>query len=642
VEYQAFTRAAGRMGAIPWGFWTAHDWRTRPVRIPTCIMGYKPSVVLYPGVRRAQGWLHLNPSFYRRTCYYMCIGGAAFVRDEQDYSRYVDLDGDGNCRLSWYGRIWQEVSDFRDHYGDLGTPYTPVGVLLSWDNGYEFRGSKAFFRFDYNDGEHMTRELFHRVIFPSKEGDGNEQDMFGPTPHGDLFDPLRIDTPEGPLPLELLENYRVLLCAGEQNFDKAVAGRLKDYVRQGGVLVVNVKQLSGELGGDFTGIELAGEEREANAMACVADGKQLTSGAFRYTPLRLRESATALYRVGADDVVVSRHAYGKGVVIVVGAHWLLESKKEVTSKAEWHAHIMKYPKERRCVVRAHMLPLADDLIGRLVKELVPFEVRGKHVRERVLYQVNRKGKGWVIALYNNSGRQTQNARGPEIVWPDKYVEVELAAGAEFKDAVEWLSRERLSFAGKDGARVLRLGIQPGDLKVVEIQPEVIPPVTVVEAPNLALKQPVTASSTGKDAGHGHTPSPKDPERAVDGDLSPASAWWSYAHCPQWLQVDLGAAKRIGSVRTVMLWSEDNDILPRIYQFHVEASIDGKTWTRLYDETKNLSTAHRQGYHRHFDPVEARYVRVTTTHSTAFSGGQIVELEVYGDAKTAQEYAWRTP
>jgi len=642
VEYQAFTRAAGRMGNIPWGFGPAHDWRARPVRIPTALMGYNPKVVLYPGVRRGQGWLHLHPSFYRRTCYYMAIGDAAFIRDEQTHSRYVDLDGDGNCRLSWYGLIWQEAMDFLAHYGGCGTPYTPVGVLLGWDNGYEPWGSKAFFRFDYNDGEHMTRELFHRVIFPSQEGRGNEQDMFGPTPHGDLFDPLRIDTPEGPLPLELLENYRVLFCAGKQNLDKAVADRLKEYVRQGGTLVVNVKQLTGELGVDFTGIEPAKEEREAKTMACVLDGERLTSGTFRYAPLTLRGNATALYRVGTDDVVVSRYTYEKGVVIVVGAHWMLESKKDITSKTEWHAHIMKYPEERRRVVRAHMLPVADDLMGRLVKELVPFEIRGKQVRERVLYQVNRKGKGWVIALYNNSGRQTQNAQGPEVVWPDKYVEVELAADAEFKDAAEWIRRERLALTEKDGVKVLRLGIPPGDLRVVEIQPDPIPPVRAVEAPNLALKQPATASSTGKDTHRGRALSPKTPERAVDGDLSPSSAWWSYGHCPQWLQVDLGAVKKIGSVRTVMLWSENNDILPRIYQFYVESSTDGQNWTKLYDETKNLSTAQRRGYHRHFDPVKARYVRVTVTHSTAFSGGQIVEFEVYGDTKAEREYPWRTP
>ena len=69
---------------------------------------------------------------------------------------------------------------------------------------------------------------------------------------------------------------------------------------------------------------------------------------------------------------------------------------------------------------------------------------------------------------------------------------------------------------------------------------------------------------------------------------------------------------------------------------------GETWTKLYDETKNMATAHRTGYRRHFDPVEARYVRVTVTFSTAFSGGQIVEFEVYGDTKVPREYAWRTP
>ena len=79
-----------------------------------------------------------------------------------------------------------------------------LGILLAWDNGFEARGSKVFFRFEYNDSEHMAREFFNRVLYSYHEGKGNEQDLFGPTPYGDIYDPLRIDTPKGPLPMELL------------------------------------------------------------------------------------------------------------------------------------------------------------------------------------------------------------------------------------------------------------------------------------------------------------------------------------------------------------------------------------------------------------------------------------------------------
>ena len=44
----------------------------------------------------------------------------------------------------------------------------------------------------------------------------------------------------------------------------------------------------------------------------------------------------------------------------------------------------------------------------------------------------------------------------------------------------------------------------------------------------------------------------------------------------------------------------------------------------------MFAAHRRGHHRHFDPAQARYVRITVTRSTAGAGGQVVEFEVYGD------------
>ena len=622
AEFQAFVRGAARMGNIPYGLWPAHDWYTYAVTpsLPKHVNDRRSSRNKRPAdaYRKARGWQFFLPDFFRRTTYYMCMSNPLVVADESYNQRYVDANGDGNYRLTWYGQMWEEVMDFADRHPDRGTPYTPVGIALNWESGFQPWGSKAFNQWDYDYGEHMTREFFHSVVWPNQERRGHQQDLFGASPHGDIFDPLRIDTPNGPLPMDLLRDYRVLFCVGHQNIDAAVAARLKEYVAQGGVLVLNVKQLSEQLDRDFLGVAPGSHEREADRMTCLVDGKELTSGAFKYTPLKLQSGADALYMIG-DDVAVSRHPYRKGFVLVVAAHWMLETKIAELKVVRW----MKRWK-------ATMLPLADDLLGRLVKPLLPFEVRGEHVRDRVLHQVNRKGKGWVVALYNNAGRETQYGRGPEKIWPDRRVDVEMVVAPDTKDAVEWLGHRRLRFVKQGGQRLLRVPLEPGEVRIVETQPSTIPALRTVEPVNLALNRPVTASSSAPKHG---------PERAVDGQAGIYDAWWSDHFCPQWLQVDLGKAQRIRSIKTIMMWSEDNRIFPRIYQYYVETSVDGKTWSRLLDETGNLFAAHRRGHHRHFDPVQARYVRVTVTRSTAGAGGQIVELEVYGDEKAIKVCPW---
>jgi hypothetical protein len=626
--FQAFTRAAGRMGNIPWGY--------APGANGELIWGFPPfRSTGGPNLwdQGARGWCPVSPNCWRRMLYYWCMGSAAIIRDEETHRTISDPENDGTWRLNWYGQTVEEVMDFSDRHADRGTPYTPIGVLLAWDNGFEGTlgfNLKAFNRFEYDDGEQMTRELFHRVLYPTDERWTNIMHFFGASSHGDIYDPLRIDTPRGPLPLELLTNYKVLFAVGRQNVDDALVNRLKEYVTQGGALILNVKQLEGSLRDkDFVGVELGENDRKETRVTCLLDGKKLSSGPFTYTPLKLQTQATAIYGAPNGDVLIARHPFGKGTVITVGAHWMLEDEKT------------QDPVQG---TRAHILPMANDMVGRLVKAVLPFEVRGENVAERVLYQVNRKGKGWVISLYNNSGREAFNGAGPEKVWPDHRVDVEIAVAPEITHAVEWISRSRVGILrqNEDHSGVLWVALEPGDVRIVEIQPQDIPPVVVAERVNLALNRPVKASSSCE-AGFRDQAAAADhgPEMAVNGNRENDDAWWSKEHCdpktPQWLEVDLGKVKNINSINTVFMWSEDNQILQRIYQYYVETSVDGKTWSKLFDESKNMMPAHPRGHHCFFKPVEARYVRITTTLNTAQSGGQIVEFEVYGDKKAPRIY-----
>jgi chitodextrinase len=135
--------------------------------------------------------------------------------------------------------------------------------------------------------------------------------------------------------------------------------------------------------------------------------------------------------------------------------------------------------------------------------------------------------------------------------------------------------------------------------------------TLTAGNDLAQGKPVTASSYSE---------PNTPQLAVDGDLSTRWAQGLGLPDPSWIQVDLGAVTSINGAITTFE-------LPSGYQYRLEYSVDGVTWSTLEDHTA-ARTTERTNYAVLPNPVDARYVRLTVTGSN-WNGGSIYELQVYG-------------
>ncbi|QXE38906.1 discoidin domain-containing protein [Streptomyces sp. GMY02] len=130
--------------------------------------------------------------------------------------------------------------------------------------------------------------------------------------------------------------------------------------------------------------------------------------------------------------------------------------------------------------------------------------------------------------------------------------------------------------------------------------------------DLALNKPVTASSYSED---------NTPERAVDGNLSTRWAQGLGLPDPSWIQVDLGKDTSVSSVVTTFE-------KPSGYQYRLEYSTDGSSWSTLDDHT-SANTVSAANYSFADKPVTARYLRLTVTGSS-WNGGSIYELQAYGD------------
>jgi hypothetical protein len=119
--------------------------------------------------------------------------------------------------------------------------------------------------------------------------------------------------------------------------------------------------------------------------------------------------------------------------------------------------------------------------------------------------------------------------------------------------------------------------------------------------NIALNKPVTfsAQEVGSEASN-----------LVDGTTT---AKWSAQTYPQWAQIDLGQNYSIDKTELVP-YSD------RAYQYKVEVSTDGTNYTQVVNRTANT-----QGgalLTDTFDAVTARYVRLTVTGASNYTGGWV--------------------
>ena len=603
---QAITRGTARMWNVPFGYFPAYDWLAR-ISPPMYSHMQNPRM----GYQNQQGLLKISPSLYERIWVYNLMGNAAIIADESDHSRYIDLSGSGKYRFNWYGEICEKMRCFSEDY-DFGISYNPVAIALSWHNGLVYTGDKAFYRFPYNRGEQMSRELIHRVAYSFNESH-QITDELGPTAYGDIFDILRLDTPKGAVDLELLKVYPVLFLAGNQRFTPDVKKVLLSYVQNGGTLILNTSMLKGgEFDNTFLGASINPKKLVGKETICTIDKLKLPSGKFNYLALMPNRGTKVLYTVNGKAVVTQSN-YGKGRVILCSQEYLLEDREIIIDSV------------RRC----KMLPTAYDLMKRISQEVLPIRFNGSKLAEQLMYQVNRKKNSYVIALYNNGGlyfeKQSNQGLAIEKADPNGSLNFTMTVPNNIKDAVSFTRHEKLYFTSGKNGKILNFTIEPGKYEVIEISTEIIPDLVVTRPVNLALKKKVKADSATARFGA---------EKAVDGNEDFFSAWWSAKACPQSMVVNLGKIETISSCKVIAAWSISNEIYPRFSQYKVWYSNDNKNWKLATDESKNVQFDVPTGLHRYFPtPIRAQYFKLEVTFNSTRQGAQIVEFQLFEAGKT---------
>ena len=226
----------------------------------------------------------------------------------------------------WAGSTWS-LRQWVDKHPDRGVMYTPVAFMLDFYNGWNmprhlYRGDKykIWGKFPYEKGDYLIDGVF-RMVWPGYEDCSylrNERGFLTATPFGDIFDVITNRCHP-----EILKQYAAVMLLGDVEMTPEVIGRLADYVRAGGDLVIDARAAKA-LPAELTGVRL-----EAQAKGCtshlLADGQTFEEQPYGYTILS-RDSAGSLLvnEHGHPLVTVNRAGEGR---VVVGAvdHWMTDA-----------------------------------------------------------------------------------------------------------------------------------------------------------------------------------------------------------------------------------------------------------------------------------------------------------------------------
>ena len=397
-------------------------------------------------------------SWYRKSYYLYYMSGASAIYLEQGFDQFFKPGpGEHPLQLNPLGRITEEFVRFAEKHPDRGTPYTPVAFLLDPAHGWDMTDYPqwAFGASQINRSDRALRELFGAAYYPGlvREGEpaSGERQAFVPGVFGNIFDVLVAtrDTPVTPVrhhaqdaratSIDAIDSYRALVAGGEIEWTPSWAKKLEDYVRSGGVLVLNAAQTKG-LPMSLLGVRLKGENAEAHNARCLLPNEPATDlhgGVFRYTRVDLAAAQPLMVTTsGQPEPLVTVNKIGRGKVIFVAVPDLLGEDER-------------------------MPPVVAHLLAHLASEATPVEVNGD-----VEYLINRNSNGWVVTLFNDSGVfKPQQGMAQVDRGASANVTIRLR-NQKLSSAVDWIRDAKLGVS--EGA-IVNLTIPAGAIAIVELK-----------------------------------------------------------------------------------------------------------------------------------------------------------------------------
>lgn len=381
-------------------------------------------------------------SWYRKCYYLYYMAGASAIYLEQGFDQFFKPGpGEHPFQLNPLGRITDEFMRFAEKHPERGVPYTPITFLLDPAHGWEMTDYPQwpFGISQISKSDRALRELFGAAYYPAPVVEGEpataDRQTHVASVFGDIFDVLvASETGQG-----TIDAYRALVVGGRIEWSSSWVAKLEEYVRKGGVLVVNAAQTKG-LSQELLGVRATGTTAEAHNANCLMPNEtntDLHGQIFRYEKVTPLKSAQVLIQTPGGDPLVTANKVGRGTVIYYALPDLLGEDERLT-------------------------PFAAHLLAHLCSDATPVRVSGE-----VQYLVNRNERGWVVTLINNKG-VLKPQQGLAQVDRSASVEVKVSLkGRAAAQAREWIDEKKLDLLRENGDSSVKLNIAPGGVKIVE-------------------------------------------------------------------------------------------------------------------------------------------------------------------------------
>lgn len=531
-----------------------------------------------------------------------------------------DMDANGTFQPTALGRITKDLLDYADRVPERGTVYAPVALVQGWDRGDE---QQYFGKVAFDNADWMNYALLNDLLLPEHRHAKNTGEYSVTAPFGELMDLLQ-PNPNKPVDPKIFDGYKVLVLMGGITLSEQFKTVLQDYVRNGGILVVNAADAKNQFDNGFTGVEI-GNSFQATEVKNNITGKVFSEKPFNCFQLSPK-GAESMYSSGGKPVV-TENPYGKGHVIVAAPEYMLAIEKQPTMESRL----------KNRVVRPLLLTVWSDFFDSLFAAVSPFEVRVRpEDKPDISWSICKKGDKWTLALYNYSLKReelVQDSVGTACItanYPYKAIPVEIVCRFPAEDVVELFEGREVKVQQIDGRTHVRLMCRGGDIGIYEFSRTRTPLPAYPRHMNYSLNKPVEASSTFK----GYSA-----EYAVDGKENNGNFWQSGDEkgvfaTPQSLTVDLQKPEWIDHIKLIYhVWEQrDPELRQNAYKYQVQSSMDGKDWKTVVDESKNESPAGLGGIETWFKPAQARYVKLLVLRNSSNGGAQVVEFAVMGAAK----------
>ncbi len=438
-QYQMmFHRGAARQFDIPWCWYAAAHITIRDAKGRSMGKGGEPCAW-----KKAE---HFGPACgasmnsRERVSYMAYLSGANAYQRETACHNYWDATaiGDDRWKPATEGRMYIDFFNFTKRNPKRGIPYTPIALLVAYDRGTSRIPGKAFWRYRYLQSDNML-DAFVTTIFPPVSAwkmhrRGIEITLMN-SKYGDIFDAITPDFEKSEAFARILPAYKAAILIGDYEENPGMVKAMVNYVRGGGTLILNAKQLHLKFSDGFTGVKTDGEFME--------DGYKVT--------LLKPDGAAVLLADKQNRPVFTRNSYGKGAVIVGSPNFLTPLYNDGNEKIANEAL-------RATVSGQRKFPYVAWLLDHLLDEVIPAKVSGD-----IQYGFNRTPTGWWIYLFNNKGI-LKTALTPQKIDPSAKTVVNVDLSGLKASAVKDLVTGETFSGGK-----LKIPVESGKYRILDIQ-----------------------------------------------------------------------------------------------------------------------------------------------------------------------------